>query len=173
MDLLLLGRATARFRRLSSSGVIAHCASAAAVLSLIQLSSLTPPRSLARQPSSSPASHCLSAAMGNSSYKLHEACPDLDARYKRCQSLYFENVLTPVPDQPAKEGVALPPRPIFRNGVVVTDQADVAMARDALDPASLNYACRDMWEDYKECVMVDAQRMHTQIAEWTERHRES
>ena len=88
--------------------------------------------------------------MGAASYKLHNACPELNARYMNCQALVFENSLTP---QTAKnaDGTPAPPQ-VFRDGKVVTNAADVALTLDALDPSSGNYRCKDMWLDYTECV---------------------
>lgn len=87
--------------------------------------------------------------MGNS-YNLHKACPDQNARFMRCQSLFLENKFTPLPP-PDANGVQ-PPRVILDNYVRSTNAADIALTLDALDPTSMNFACRDLWEDYKECV---------------------
>lgn len=87
-------------------------------------------------------------AMGNSSsYNLHKACPAENERYQRCYSMFLENKLA---DPPA----AGAPVVYTRNGVPITDAAESALAADVLNPDSPNYACRDLWEDYKECVSV-------------------
>jgi hypothetical protein len=101
--------------------------------------------------------------MGNSSsYNLHKACPELNAKYDHCYTLFFENRIipppTPVvasnPHDPASvaAAAAASTRIVYREGVVVTDPHDIALTNQILDPSHANYACRDLWEDYKECV---------------------
>ena len=90
-----------------------------------------------------------SAPMGNS-YNLHKACPDHNARFLRCQKLYFENKFVAMP--PLDANGAQPPRVVVEDTVPVKNPADIALTLDALDPTSMNFACRDLWEDYKECV---------------------
>ncbi len=92
------------------------------------------------------------SVMGAASYKLHNACPELNARYLNCQALVFENSLTP---QTAKNADGTPAAPqVFRDGKVVTNAADVALTLDALNPSSVNYRCKMSWLDYTECVKV-------------------
>jgi hypothetical protein len=96
--------------------------------------------------------------MGAASYKLHAACPELNERYKNCQSLYFENLHTkpefvtpaPTPDNPQPQ----PQRVYVRDGKPLTNAADAAIAAESLTPSHVNYACRDMWNDYTDCINV-------------------
>lgn len=100
--------------------------------------------------------------MGNTSYNLHKACPSEHARYHHCYVLFFENRIIPPPPQvtaadpndprQVAEAAEKSRRRIYRNGEEVTDPGDVQLALGAIDPGHLNYACRDLWEDYKECV---------------------
>jgi len=106
------------------------------------------------------------------SYNLHTACPELKAKYDHCYALFFENRLIAAEtsstsnnasssssaadsysSSSSAQASSSSSRPIYRNGVVVTDPADVALALQSLDSSHPNYACRDMWEDYKDCVM--------------------
>ena len=97
----------------------------------------------------------------SSSYKLHQACPDQNAKYEHCYALFFENRIIPQPvvlptdpNDPASvaAAAAASKRTVYREGVVVTDPADIALTNEILDKEHKNYACRDLWEDYKECV---------------------
>ena len=107
-----------------------------------------------------PALSPLLVSMGNSSYNLHKACPELDARYKHCQALYFENSLV-IPPRPDPVTGVVAPRVVYRDSIPVTDAADIALTNDALDRNSMNFACRDMWEDYKDCVIVSSTSIAT------------
>lgn len=98
----------------------------------------------------------------SSSYQLDKPCTALDTRYHHCYKLFFENRLFPHPEQVVPtdpndpESVAAAVRAstriVYRDGVVVTDPDDIALAIDVVNESSPNYACRDLWEDYKECV---------------------
>jgi hypothetical protein len=100
--------------------------------------------------------------MGNSSYNLHKSCPHENARYQHCYALFFENRLIPPPanvtaadptdPKQVAEAAQKSRRMIYREGKEVTDQADITLALQTLDSEHVNYACRDLWEDYKECV---------------------
>lgn len=58
------------------------------------------------------------------------------------------------PNDPASVAAAeaASQRVVYREGVIVTDPKEIALANEILDADHANYACRDMWEDYKECV---------------------
>lgn len=88
-------------------------------------------------------------AMGNS-YNLHKACPEQNARFLHCQRLFFENKFVPLP--PIDANGVQPPRVVQLDGVPVSNPADIALTLEALEPGSMNSACRDLWQDYKECV---------------------